>query len=229
MPGTPLERAIGYEFRDPALLEEALTHSSVAGGARGGGAGPSNEALEFLGDAVLGFLIADILHRREPRGAEGRKTRARARLVSTEALAKVANAIDLGAHVRVSDAERRRGAQTIPRVLENALEALVAAVYVDGGIDAARGVVERLFGPLVDDATAQDPKDAKGALQEWLQARGRPLPVYEVEEVTGPEHSVVHAVRCVVGGEVLARGEGSSRKKAELRAAAAALRALGGG
>jgi len=218
-----VEKALGYSFKDAALIEQALTHRSLLIEKR---AVASNEPLEFLGDAVLGFAVAEILHRRDPQGAEGDKTRIRARLVSTPTLVRVADAFDLGSLVLMSAGEEKNAGRTHDKIREDAVEALIAAVYLDGGIEAARAVVARLFEPLLNDPTALASKDAKGALQEFLQARGLELPVYEVEALEGPQHRQRHRVTCAVRGEILGRGEGPSRKRAELEAAAAALRAL---
>ena len=214
-----VETALGYSFRDADLIEQALTHRSVLSENR---TTASNEPLEFLGDAVLGFVIAEMLHRRDPLGAEGDKTRIRARLVSTPTLVSVGQSFEVSALVRMSAGEEKNDGRRHDKVQEDAVEALIAAVYLDGGIDAARGVVSRLFEPRLT-AGSLATKDAKGALQEFLQARGFDLPVYEVEALDGPPHRQRHRVRCLVGNEALGRGEGPSRKKAELAAAAEAL------
>jgi len=219
---TAIADALGYAFADESLVEQALTHRSLLAEGR---VALSNEPLEFLGDAVLGFLIADLLHRRDPRGAEGDKTRIRARLVSTPNLVAVGRTFDVASLVRMSVGEEKNHGRTHEKVQEDAVEALIAAVYLDGGIEAARAVVARLFEPRLNEGSLAT-KDAKGALQEFLQARGLDLPRYEVESLEGPQHRQRHRVRCVVGGEVLGRGEGSSRKKAELAAAEGALAVL---
>jgi ribonuclease-3 len=217
-----VEEALGYTFKDAALLEQALTHRSLYSERR---AAASNEPLEFLGDAVLGFVIAEMLHQRDPLGAEGDKTRSRARLVSSATLAAVGRTFGVGELVRMSAGEEKNDGRLQAKVQENAVEALIAAVHLDGGIDAARAVVKRLFESRLNAAEIAT-KDAKGALQEFLQAQGRELPVYRVEALEGPTHRQHHRVACVVEGETLGRGEGSSRKKAELQAAAQALQIL---
>jgi ribonuclease-3 len=219
---TTVEEALGYTFKDAALIEQALTHRSLFSERR---ATASNEPLEFLGDAVLGFVIAEMLHRRDPQGAEGEKTRMRARLVSTPSLVEVGRTFDVGSLVLMSAGEEKNNGRSHEKVQEDAVEALIAAVYLDGGIEAVRGVVTRLFEPRLNEGSLSA-KDAKGALQEFLQARGLDLPVYEVESLDGPQHRQRHRVRCLVGGEVLGRGEGASRKKAELEAAGQALQSL---
>lgn len=217
-----VEAALGYTFKDTSLVEQALTHRSLSAEHK---ATASNEPLEFLGDAVLGFVVAEMLHRRDPLGAEGDKTRIRARLVSTPTLVAIAKSFDVGSLVRMSAGEEKNAGRTHDKVQEDAVEALIAAVYLDGGIEAARDVVKRLFEPRLNEGSLAT-KDAKGALQEFLQGRGLDLPSYEVESLEGPQHRQRHRVRCVVGGEVLGRGEGASRKKAELVAAEQALEAL---
>ncbi len=217
-----VEAALGYTFKDASLAEQALTHRSLLAEHK---AAASNEPLEFLGDAVLGFVIAEMLHRRDPFGAEGDKTRIRARLVSTPTLVGIGQSFDVGSLIRMSAGEEKNDGRTHEKVQEDAVEALIAAVYLDGGIEAARAVVTRLFEPRLNEGSLAT-KDAKGALQEFLQARGLELPAYEIESLEGPQHRQRHRVKCIVGAEVLGRGEGPSRKKAELVAAEQALEAL---
>ena len=217
-----VEGALGYAFKDEGLVEQALTHRSLLSEHR---ATASNEPLEFLGDAVLGFVIAEMLHRRDPMGEEGDKTRIRARLVSTPTLVGIGRSFDIGSLIRMSAGVEKNDGRTHEKVQEDAVEALIAAVYLDGGIEAARAVVTRLFEPRLNEGSLAT-KDAKGALQEFLQARGLDLPGYEIESLEGPPHRQRHRVRCLVDGEVLGRGEGPSRKKAELVAAEQALETL---
>ena len=219
-----VEAALGYNFKDAALVEQALTHRSLLAEHK---AKASNEPLEFLGDAVLGFVVAEMLHLRDPLGAEGDKTRIRARLVSTPTLVGIGRSFDVGSLIKMSAGEEKNDGRTHEKVQEDAVEALIAAVYLDGGIEAARAVVTRLFEPRLNEGSLAT-KDAKGALQEFLQARGLELPMYEIESLEGPQHRQRHRVKCVVGGEVLGRGEGASRKKAELVAAEQALTILKG-
>jgi ribonuclease-3 len=219
-----VEDALGYAFKDEGLVEQALTHRSLLAERT---AEASNEPLEFLGDAVLGFLIADMLHRRDPLGAEGDKTRIRARLVSTPTLVAIGRSFNVASLIRLSPGEEKNDGRTHEKVQEDAVEALIAGVYLDGGIEAARAVVSRLFAPRLNEGSLSA-KDAKGALQEFLQARGLALPAYEVESLEGPQHRQRHRVGCLVDGEVLGRGEGPSRKKAELLAAEQALTILKG-
>ena len=217
-----VEAALGYTFKDEGLVEQALTHRSLLAEHR---ATASNEPLEFLGDAVLGFVIAEMLHRRDPMGEEGDKTRIRARLVSTPTLVGIGSSFDIGSLIRMTAGEEKNDGRLHEKVQEDAVEALIAAVYLDGGIEAARAVVTRLFEPRLNEGSLAT-KDPKGALQEFLQARGLDLPTYEIESLEGPPHRQRHRVRCLVGGEVLGRGEGASRKRAELVAAEQALEIL---
>jgi len=217
-----VETALGYTFKDPGLAEQALTHRSLLAEHK---ARASNEPLEFLGDAVLGFVIAEMLHRRDPLGAEGDKTRIRARLVSTPTLVGIGRSFEVGSLIMMSAGEEKNDGRSHDKVQEDAVEALIAAVYLDGGIEATRAVVTRLFEPRLNEGSLAT-KDAKGALQEFLQARGEELPTYEIESLEGPQHRQRHRVKCLVGGEVLGRGEGPTRKKAELIAAEQALEVL---
>ncbi len=231
-----IEGALGYRFKNVALLDQALTHRSLVDWfgperVRQRGESPqasrsvllSNEPLEFLGDAVLSFVIADLIHERDPSGSEGAKTRMRARLVSTPSLVRIARELDIASVIRLSPPEQKKGCER-ETVQEDAVEALLAAVYLDGGIGAVRGVITRLFLPLFGEAS-RAPKEAKGGLQEFLHVHRLGAPTYE-SETYGPSHEQVYRVRCLVAGEVLGYGEGRSRKKAELVAADQALQAL---
>ena len=230
-----IEAGLGYVFKSVALLDQALTHRSLVdwhtpervrqrrGSRQESQPGlASNEPLEFLGDAVLSFVIADLIHKRDPTGAEGPKTRMRARLVSTPTLVSIARDLDIRSVIRMSAPEEKNNGRERERVQEDAVEAIIAAVYLDGGIEAARGVISRLFVPRFAEAS-RAPMEAKGALQEFLFVHGLDPPKYEMDAPDGPTHRLVHRVRCVVAEEVLGRGEGSSRKKAELIAAQQAL------
>lgn len=211
---------LGWPARDPALVARALTHRS-AGGA-------DNERLEFLGDAVLSFVVAELLYREFGDAPEGDLSRYRAALVSGEALADVAEAVELGAHLRLGPGELRSGGFRRRSILADAFEALLGAVYLDGGLDAARGVVERLWRPRVAALRATPPpKDPKTRLQEYLQGRSLGLPHYSVETVSGEPHEQLFAVRCIVGPLGLsAEGRGTSRRRAEQQAAERILAGL---
>ncbi len=227
----PLEAASGHRFRDLGLLEHALTHRSKAHEDASGGVF-DNESMEFLGDAVLGFVIADLLFREFPHHDEGHKSKIKASIVSTLALARLADAIDLGAFILLGRGEEKTGGRRKQAILADCYEALIAAVYLDGGIDAARGFIARQFGPLIADARtagseAAFTEDWKSALQEALQSTGRGLPDYVLAAEDGPAHRRVFLVDVKVGGDVIARGEGRSKKVAEQLAAQRALEAEG--
>ena len=216
-----LREALGYEPRDATLFAAALTHRSAAG--------PNNERLEFLGDAVLNLVSAELLYRSFPGAAEGDLSRLRARLVSREPLAEVAAGLGLGAVLQLGSGELRSGGFRRQSILADALEAVCGALFLDGGLAAATDAISRLLGPRI--AALPDPaalKDAKTRLQEYLQARSLTLPRYEVERVEGEAHAQTFRVSCEVAA--LGRrvhGGGSSRRRAEQEAAARMLREIG--
>jgi ribonuclease-3 len=223
----PLEECIGYTFRDIGLLEHALTHRSRAHEDASGGV-IDNESLEFLGDAVLGFVIADLLFTRFPRHSEGYKSKVKAGIVSSASLARLADDINLGRFVLLGRGEEKTGGRQKHAILADSFEALIAAVYLDGGIDAARTFIASRFGPLIaiggdQAADAIFTEDWKSALQEWLQANGRGLPTYRLAAADGPDHRKQFNVEVMVGGEVLGRAEGRSKKEAEQQAARQAI------
>lgn len=208
-----LKQRLGYGFSDPVLLERALTHRSH---------GPDHyERLEYLGDAVLTFVVGELLYHRFPEATEGELSRYRASLVSGDALAGLAVEIGLGPQLRLGEGEVKSGGQRRGTILADALEALVGAIYLDGSLAAARAVIERLFGGAIESLpAAAELKDAKTRLQEWLQGHGFALPVYSVLEVSGEPHAQRFRVRCdVVELAVTAIAEGSSRRRAEQEAA----------
>ena len=215
-----LRDALGYECRDPALLESALTHRS-AGGAH-------NERLEFLGDAVLNCVVARLVFGEFAMADEGDLSRFRSSLVSGEALAVIAAEIDLGSQLRLGSGELKSGGFRRKSILADALEALFGAIYLDGGFEAAAGVIERLFVPRLDRLpSAAELKDPKTRLQEALQARGLPLPVYRVESTSGEAHNQSFEVRCSVDALGLKMtAVGASRRRAEQAAAQLVLTAL---
>lgn len=220
-PGHDLERRLGHRFHNPSVLERALTHSSFA---HENDAREDNEPLEFLGDALIGFLVAEALFQRYPGADEGALSKMKAYLVSRTSLARVARDLDLGAHVRLGRASRAEG-RARDSILADALEAVVAAVHLDGGDDAARALVLRLFAPRMEglDRAEAEREDSKTALQEALQAAGRPAPRYRVGATEGPAHQPTFHVDLLLDGEVVARGEGGSKKEAEQKAARQAL------
>ncbi len=221
-----LEEALGYRFRDRELLHRALVHRSWFHEAEDEPA--SNEPLEFLGDAVLGFLVAERILRRRPDLDEGGMTRLRASLVNTRSLAREARALGLGEHLLLGKGEDRSGGRKKPTILADTFEAIVGAIYLDGGIRPARSLVRRLFGQRIDTlpGPAARTGDPKTRLQEWLQGRGRPLPVYRVVDSRGPDHDREYTVEVLVEGRPVARGDGSAIKRAEQAAAEAALEVL---
>jgi len=215
-----LQQQLGHRFVDDALLRQALTHRSYGQ--------PNNERLEFLGDSVLNCVVAAMLYRHFARIDEGDLSRLRANLVKQDSLHRLALTLDLHAELRVGEGEARSGGKTRPSMLADALEALIGAVYLDAGFEAAERVVRRLFegveiGPQMQAAA----RDAKTALQEWLQGRRLQLPAYRVVETSGVAHRQSFEVECTVAERALAvRGSGNSRRAAEQSAAAAMLAQL---
>lgn len=208
-----LTRKLGVAFADPGLLELAFTHRSHGS--------LNNERLEYLGDAVLSFVVAELLFQRFPDATEGELSRYRASLVSGETLAAIAADLGLGEQLRLGEGELKSGGQRRGTILADALEAIFGAIYLDQGLDSARTVAGRLFGDLLaalpDSAALKDPKTR---LQEWLQGRGYRLPAYTVLEVTGEPHEQHFRVRCDVQElQLAAVAEGTSRRRAEQEAA----------
>jgi ribonuclease-3 len=221
-PGRRLESILGHEFVRPDLLREALTHRSAAHGGRRKGTrkAASNERLEFVGDRVLGLLIAEWLTERFPHEQEGELGRRLAELVSQPVLAGVADAIGLGAALSVAPGEARAGVKRRATVLADATEAALGALYLDGGLDTARAFVRRAWEEAMR-AQSAPPKDAKTGLQEWTQARGLALPTYAIAARAGPPHAPVFVITVTANG-----AEGSGRagtKRAAEQAAAADL------
>lgn len=213
-----LERRLGHRFGEPALLTRALTHRS--------GGGEHNERLEFLGDAALGFVVAEALFEAHPEATERDLSLMRVSLVRNDVLAAIAREIGLGAALTSSMAPRR-GVGPVPSVLANALEAVLGAVCRDGGVEALRAVVARLFGARLDTLCGAPEADAKTRLQELAHAHRVALPDYSVERVEGPDHARRFVVRCRVAElGVDAAAAGASRREAEQRAAGAVLRQL---
>jgi ribonuclease III len=221
-----LERGLGHRFADRALLERALTHASRAH-EDASGALRHNEPLEFLGDAILGFVVAELLHRRDPDGPEGGKTQARAHLVSRANLARHAGQLGLGELLALGRGEEKTGGRHKQALWADAFEAVVAALYLDGGLRAAQRFVEARFGPELLDGARLASRDHKSTLQELLQGRGEPAPVYDViREQAGPGNTRSFRVRCLVGTRPLSEGEGATKKEAQQAAARAALQRL---
>lgn len=224
-----LQRAIDYRFRDRGLLEHAMTHTSRANEDVSGGAA-DNESLEFLGDALLGFVVADMLFREFPASNEGQKSKLKATLVSTTTLAQQAERLALGDHLLLGRGEEKTGGRRKQALLADGYEALIAAIYLDGGIEQARAFIQREFASLMTEARegglAAGHRDFKSALQEHLQASERPLPEYRLTGTMGPDHRKQFQVSVFVGGEALAEATGPSKKEAEQEAARHALERL---
>jgi ribonuclease-3 len=218
-----LEGVIDYRFNNSALRDQALTHiSALAGGHRSG----SYQRLEFLGDHVLGLAISDLLYRSFPSGDEGELSRRLADLVRRETCAEVARAIDLGAALRLGTSESNAGGRSRVAILADVCEALIGAVFVDGGYTAAAALVEKLWGERLR-ASARPARDPKTQLQEWAQARGLPTPVYREVERTGPHHNPEFRVAVALPDRDPAEGVGRSKRTAEQAAAAAMLKREG--
>jgi ribonuclease III len=213
----PLAAALGHDFARPELLDQALTHPSVAGKT-------IYERLEFLGDRVLGLVVADMVYGAFPAESEGALARRFAALVRKEALARIAESIDLGTHLRLSRGEAEQGGRN-RNMLADACEAVIAALFLDGGYEAARRFIERWWHPLLAEQTAP-PLDVKTALQEWAQARGLPLPSYSLVGQEGPAHDPLFDIEVSLPGHQPARGRGRSRRAAEAAAAELLLASL---
>jgi ribonuclease-3 len=215
-----LQQQLGYSFANVGLLEQALTHRSFGE--------PNNERLEFLGDSLLNAVTAIALFAAFPQLREGELSRLRASLVRQEGLHRVAVELGLGEHLRLGEGELRSGGHRRPSILADALEAVFGCVYLDGGFDAAKGVIDRLYASQI---AGLDPraagKDPKTALQEWLQARRKPLPRYAMVDARGEAHAQEFEIECVIPAfDLNTRGCGGSRRAAEQQAAQRALEKL---
>ena len=212
---------IAHQFAQPGLLAQALTHRSAGA--------PHNERLEFLGDALVNLFAAEALYARWPRADEGALTRARAELVRESALAPIGRALQLGERLTLGPGEMKSGGHRRDSILADAVEAVVAAIYLDAGFETCRDVVLPWFEAAMEALPPPHKvgKDAKTRLQEWLQGRQKPLPVYELVAETGEDHAKTFRVRCTLVQPVLvSEGEGSSRRSAEQAAAEAVLGAI---
>lgn len=206
-----LEAAVGHAFGNVSLLRQALTHPSMAQ--------EHNQRLEFLGDAVLELCVSEKIYEMHPEMQEGAMTRLRQKLVREEKLAEAAGQAGLGGYLRMDRSCELTGGRQNPSVLCDAFEAVLAAVYLDGGLAAAKAMVERLIG----DCSETGENDAKSALQEYLQGQGHPMPAYETIGEEGPPHDRVFTAAVLIDGREVARGRGTSKKRAEQEAARAAL------
>jgi ribonuclease III len=222
-----LEARVGYRFKDRGLLEHALTHKSKAHEDPSGGVA-DNESLEFLGDAVLGLVVAEALFRSFPNYSEGQKSKIKANLVSTASLAELAEQLGLGDHMILGRGEEKTGGRRKQALLADTCEALIAAIYIDGGLEPSRAFLMREFQPGIAAAKRPDyfGRDHKSRLQEQLQASGRPLPVYRVSGEIGPDHRKQFHVAVFVGDEMIAQGVGRTKKEAEQEGARLALETL---
>ena len=222
---TELERRIAYVFDDRALLIRALSHRSYANEK-----GPDiddNEVLEFLGDAVLGLVVSDLLCTRYPTLSEGEMSKLKSFLVSADTLAQLADELGLGQFILLGRGEEKTAGREKNSILANAMEALIAGLYIDGGLEQAGEFILDLVLPLISDATEQPQplRDFKSTLQEIVQADGMPLPSYDVVGEDGPDHDKVFQVKVLVGGQS-AHGHGRTKKRAEQRAARQILESL---
>ena len=221
-----LEEKLGYAFKNKALLENALQHSSYANEHRAAGI-RSNERLEFLGDAVLGFVTAEYLYAKHPDLPEGDLTRRRAALVCEESLHEVAQALDLGSCLQLGRGEEQGGGRHRPSILADATESVFAAVYLDGGMDAARDLIHRvLLDKEQEEQVEERRRDYKTELQELVQRKPDQTLRYEMVGASGPDHARVFAFRVLLNGQVAGTGEGRSKKEAEQAAAHCALERL---
>lgn len=211
-----LEVRVGYRFKDRGLLEHALTHKSKAHEDPSGGVA-DNESLEFLGDAVLGLVVAEALFRSFPGYSEGQKSKIKANLVSTASLAEMAEQLRLGDHMILGRGEEKTGGRRKQALLADTCEAVIAAIYLDGGLDPARNFLMREFASGIEDARQPEyfGRDHKSRLQERLQSQGRPLPSYRVSGEVGPDHRKLFHVEVFVGEEMIAQGMGRTKKEAE--------------
>lgn len=220
-----LHRLIGYEFKNKDLLTTALTHSSFANEAKGGI--KYNERLEFLGDSVLGIVVSDYIYLHCPDLPEGKLTKLRASLVCEKSLYVYAKQIELGKHIRLSKGEKRSGGDDRPSILSDAFEALIAAIYLDGGIEPARDFILRFVIPDIKSSKPKKFKDYKTALQEIVQKNPEEKLTYVLVKETGPDHDKHFVVEVHLNSNVIGKGGGRSKKEAEQQAAREALELMG--
>jgi ribonuclease-3 len=224
---TRLQDRLGHRFEDPTLLVRALTHRSYANEQ---GTGADNEVLEFLGDAVLGLIVSDLLCSEHPDLSEGQMSKLKSYLVSAETLGRLADEFGLGSYILLGRGEEKTEGRNKSSILANAFEAVIASLYTDGGLTKARNFVLDLVGPLLEEAEDEPGgatvRDFKSTLQEHVQAEGLPLPEYLVVEEEGPDHAKIFHVEVRVGPAGSSRGTGRTKKRAEQRAARELLRAL---
>ncbi len=217
-----LEAKLGYTFRDRRLLENALTHSSYAN--ENHSPSGSNERLEFLGDSVLGMVTADFLYREHPDLPEGELTRKRAALVREESLVEVADRLDLGAYLKLGRGEDHGGGRQRPSIRADAVEAVLAAVFLDGGLGEAKKIIQRFILDKEEEKAAS--QDYKTALQELVQRESGQVLNYRLTGESGPDHAKVFSVAVELNGRTVGQGQGHSKKEAEQLAARAAIEAI---
>lgn len=222
-PRPGLETRLDYRFRNQELLERALTHRSFANER---GLDRNNERLEFLGDAVLGMISVEWLFAENPKVSEGELSKLNAHLVSEPVLAEHARRLDLGPELRLGVGEARSGGRDKPSILADAMEAVIGALYLDGGLESARRLVVPMLANALEESAHDRLEQAKSRLQEALQARGGQLPAYRLVAEEGPDHQKSFEVECLVDGVSVGLGRGRSKKRAESRAAAKALSTL---
>ena len=222
---TTLEEKLGYTFQSPELLENALTHSSCANESRG--KLQSNERLEFLGDSILGMVVADHLYRNHPDLPEGELTRTRSALVCEESLVEVAQALGLGEYLKLGKGEEAGGGRERPSIIADAVEAVLAAVYLDGGIGSARKLIQKFI--LDREAEKSASRDYKTALQELVQRESGQVLGYQLIGAEGPAHAKIFSVEVDLNGIPIGQGRGRSKKEAEQNAAKAAIEKLKAG
>lgn len=215
-----MNQILGYHFTNPLLLKQALTHPSLC--VRGGANLESYERLEFLGDSALGLVMAELLINKFPDEDEGKLAKRRASLVAGEMLAQIALSINLGDRIAMAESEAKSGGRINANNLENVLEAIIGAIYLDGGIEKLKSVIHNLWQVFLDNMV-EVPIDPKSKLQEILQKNGHPLPKYELIESEGPKHMLTFKVRLQVPGFEEAIGQGKSKQQAEKEAASLLL------
>ena len=213
-----LQKTLGYEFKNCDLLKQALTHRSAAG--------EHNERLEFLGDAILGVVIAEVLFRQFPKHNEGELSRMRATLVRGQTLAEIAKKFELGDVITLGPGEMKSGGHRRESILADAVEALIGAVFLDSGIDTAKALLLDWYRVRLEKISPVALKDPKTRLQEFLQGRSLPLPEYLVEKIVGQAHNQTFTITCTIEGKELVRGQGTSRRKAEQAAAERIIQSL---
>ncbi len=215
-----IEKVLHYKFRNKELLEEALTHPSISKQkSHGEGTRSFNyERLEFLGDSVLGLVIAELLINKYPYEKEGHLAKRQAGLVRGEAVAKVARKLTIGKFIKMTNGEETMGGRENSSNIENSLEAIIGAIYLDTGLSEARQFISQHWTKLLDDMVVP-PKDAKTALQEWAQGKGLPIPEYKIVNISGPSHQPIFEIEVVVEGLELVKAQGNSKKRAEKDAA----------